>query len=378
MRVWTVPGNGQGKAAGRPPPQKVWSLPASQNRAKGGRRSGSALTQTLKMTPQTTSFWEMTVTSGKGQWSSKSAPERWRPESDGVGKWACGTGRRRPGARERGKAWPFQTAPRGRRPHTGHHGRAAPGPVQGGEAGARRSASWGQAAGRGLGTRGLWAAGPGLRHAHRPPLTCSSSGVSSGAMSAWGAVSGSMPPPRTRRPGRTAQQPGAGSRMLRRAPPAGPERAGAGGPCVRSPPSAHSHCSPGTRRGRRCSDSGEEQEEMVSCQGLGGGLSGCRPATHAAALAPLLQRRAGSRKGHREATGRRAPVQTLGRPRGRPSPRRLHGETAPLIRCWAGGDRARPGRGRQRAAGAGDRGADGEPGGKRRGEAGRGRERMQC
>lgn len=62
------------------------------------------------------------------------------------------------------------------------------------------------------------------------PLTCSSSGVSCGAMSAWGAVAGSIPPPppanRTRRsagaplwprlPRARAQQPGAGSRMVGR------------------------------------------------------------------------------------------------------------------------------------------------------------------
>lgn len=61
-------------------------------------------------------------------------------------------------------------------------------------------------------------------------LTCSSSGVSCGAMSAWGAVAGSIPPPppanRTRPerrgpmwpwlPRARAQQPGAGSRMVGR------------------------------------------------------------------------------------------------------------------------------------------------------------------
>lgn len=79
-------------------------------------------------------------------------------------------------------------------------------------------------------------------------LTCSSSGVSSGAMSAWGAVAGSIPPPPPANrtgpgaleptlwpwcPRARAQQPGAGSRMVGRRARARGGRANAAAVCSR-------------------------------------------------------------------------------------------------------------------------------------------------
>lgn len=52
----------------------------------------------------------MTIIRVQGQWSSKQAPKRWRPESAGVGKWACRTGRSRP---ETFRAWEGPDLPEG-------------------------------------------------------------------------------------------------------------------------------------------------------------------------------------------------------------------------------------------------------------------------
>lgn len=85
---------------------------------------------------------------------------------------------------------------------------------------------------------------PGLRHAHRPgPLTCSSSGVSSGAMSAWGAVAGSIPQPPQTQPARECDGCSAARGRLVHAAPGAAVSSPKGSPSVASSgrkPFAHS------------------------------------------------------------------------------------------------------------------------------------------